>query len=163
MLKAASSTAIYGSRGANGVVIITTKQGKQGDKVKLTYEGSVGVQNLRKKYDVLNARDFATLRNEALYDSNPSGGEFLYLSQAEIDALDGGTDWQDEVYRSAIVTNHQLSITGGSEKTRFAVSGNYFRQDGIFTNTGFDRLNARVNIDTKVSRKFKVGLNLMVS
>ena len=112
---------------------------------------------------MLNARDFATLRNEALYDSNPSGGEFLYLSQAEIDALDGGTDWQDEVYRSAIVTNHQLSITGGSEKTRFAVSGNYFRQDGIFTNTGFDRLNARVNIDTKVSRKFKVGLNLMVS
>lgn len=163
VLKDASATAIYGSRGANGVVIITTKQGKQGEKVRLTYEGSVGVQNLRKKYDVLNARDFAILRNEALYDSNPSGGAFQYLSQAAIDALGDGTDWQDEVYRSAIVTNHQLSIAGGSEKTRFALSGNYFRQDGILTNTGFDRLNARVNIDTKVSKRFNVGLNLTAS
>ena len=162
VLKDASATAIYGSRGANGVVIITTKQGKQGEKVKLTYEGSVGVQNLRKKYDVLNAHDFAVLRNEALYDSNPNGGEYQYLSQAEIDALGKGTDWQDEVYRSAIVTNHQVSVIGGSEKSRFAASGNYYRQDGIITNTGFERISGRVNIDTQVSQKFSAGIKLSV-
>lgn len=163
VLKDASATAIYGSRGANGVVIITTKQGKQGDKVKLTYEGSFGVQHLRKKYDVLNARDFAALHNEALYDANPAGGEYQYLTQDEIDAIGNGTDWQDEAYRSAIVTNHQLSITGGSEKTRFAVSGNYFRQDGILRNTGFDRINGRVNLNTKVSKRLNAGINFTAS
>ena len=162
ILKDASATAIYGSRGANGVVIITTKQGKAG-KTTVSYDGSIGVQSLRKKVDVLNAREFASLRNEALYDTNPDKGRYQYLTQTEIDALGDGTDWQDAAFRSALTTNHQLTISGGNEKTRFAISGNYYDQDGIIINTDFRRFSGRVNIDAKVSSKFKVGLNLTAS
>lgn len=160
VLKDASATAIYGSRGANGVVIITTKTGKTWQKPQVTYSGSVGWQKLRKKYDVLNGRQFAELRNEALYDGNPDAGHYQYLSQDEINAIGNGTDWQDAAYHSALVTNHQLSVTGGTENTHYAVSGNYFRQDGILRNTGFQRYSGRVNLDTKVSDRFKVGINI---
>lgn len=160
VLKDASATAIYGSRGANGVIIVTTKQGKSGEKAHVTYEASVGWQNLRKKYKVLNAREFAELRNDALYDGNPEGGYYQYMSADEIASLGEGTDWQDAAYRTALVTNHQLSISGGTEKTHYAISGNVYKQDGILKNTGFNRVNARINIDTQVSKRFKVGLNL---
>ena len=160
ILKDASATAIYGSRGANGVIIITTKTGKKGDKANITYDGSIGVQTLRKKFDVLNATEFAMLRNAALYDENPSLGQYQYKSSDEIAKLGAGTDWQDETFRNAIVTNHQLSVSGGTDKTHYSISGNYFDQQGILLNTGFTRLSARVNVDTQVSKKFKVGLNL---
>ena len=137
ILKDASATAIYGSRGANGVVIITTKQGKAGERAKIVYEASVGVQSLRKKIDVLDAPNFAKLRNESLYDQNPSGGRNQYLSDSEINALGHGTDWQDEAFRSAFVQNHNLSVTGGTEKTHYAVSVNWLDQDGIIINTDF--------------------------
>lgn len=160
VLKDASATAIYGSRGANGVVIITTKKGKAGEKAQITYDGSVGFQKLRKKYDVLNATEFASLRNDALYDSNPSGGRYQYKSQDEVNALGAGTDWQDLAYHSGITTNHQLSISGGTDKTHYAISGNYYDQDGILRNTGFNRIGARVNLDSKVSSHLLVGINL---
>lgn len=160
VLKDASATAIYGSRGANGVIIITTRKGKNGEKAHLTYNGSVGWQQLRKKYGVLDGRQFAELRNDALYDGNPAAGHFQYMSQEAIDALGNGTDWQDAAYRSALVTNHQLSVSGGTDKTRYAFTGSYFRQDGILSNTGFDRFSARVNIDTQLSDKFKAGMNV---
>lgn len=162
VLKDASATAIYGSRGANGVVIVTTKQGKAG-KVSVTYDGSIGLQTLRKKIDVLNAREFASLRNDALYDTYPEKGKYQYLSQTEIDALGDGVDWQDAAFRTALTTNHQLTISGGNDKTRFAVTGNYYDQDGIIIGTDFRRFSGRVNIDTKVSSKLKVGVNLTAS
>ncbi|MCD7978264.1 MAG: SusC/RagA family TonB-linked outer membrane protein [Tannerellaceae bacterium] len=159
ILKDASATAIYGSRGANGVIIITTKKGK-GETTNVSYDFSMGLQSLRKKIDVLNAHDFAILRNNALYDAYPDKGPYQYLSQSQIDQLGKGTDWQDEAFRTAWVQNHQLSITGGSKKTRYAISGNYFDQDGIIRNTGFRRLSTRINLDSQVYERLKVGFTL---
>jgi len=162
ILKDASATAIYGSRGANGVIIITTKKGKA-DQHTITYDASYGVQTLRKKINLLNAKQFASLRNDALYDTNPAGGKNQYLSEEEIDQLGKGTDWQDEAFQHAPVQNHQLSLTGGSQKTRYAVSGSYFGQDGIIKNTNFERLSARINLDTKPTDRLTVGLTLTAS
>ena len=162
ILKDASATAIYGSRGANGVVIITTKQGKAGERAKITYEGSVGVQSLRKKIDVLDAQNFARLRNESLYDQNPSKGRNQYLSDSEINALGHGTDWQDEAFRSALVQNHNLSVSGGTEKTHYAVSVNWLNQDGIIINTDFSRISGRLNLDSQLSKVLKLGINATV-
>jgi len=159
ILKDASATAIYGSRGANGVIIITTKKGK-GEQSRVTYEGNFGVQSLRKKIDLLNAHDFAILRNNALYDTNPAKGQFQYLTQEQIDKLGTGTDWQNEAFRQALTQNHQLSISGGTQKTHYAISGNYFNQEGIVRNTDFSRFSGRVNLDSQVSDKLKVGVNL---
>ena len=159
ILKDASATAIYGSRGAIGVVIITTKQGKAGERAKITYEGSVGVQLLRKKIDVLDAQNFARLRNESLYDQNPSKGSNQYLSDSEINALGHGTDWQDEAFRSALVQNHNLSVSGGTEKTHYAVSVNWLNQDGIIINTDFSRISGRLNLDSQLSKVVKLGIN----
>ena len=163
VLKDASATAIYGSRGANGVILITTKHGKKSEKTQVAYDGSIGWQTLRNKFDVLNATEFAELRNEALFDQNPGNGRFQYMSQEEINRLGDGIDWQDAAYQTALVTNHQLSLSGGTEKNRYAISGNYYSQDGILKNTGFERLSAIVNIDSKISDKLSTGLNLAAS
>jgi TonB-linked SusC/RagA family outer membrane protein len=159
VLKDASATSIYGSRGANGVIIITTKKGS-GEKTNISYESSAGIQSIRKKIDVLNAHDFAILRNNAFYDTDASKGEYQYLSQQEIDALGEGTNWQQEAFREASVQNHQLTITKGSENTHFAISTNYFHQDGIIKNTDFKRFSARINLDSKLTNKLKIGVNL---
>ncbi len=163
VLKDASATAIYGSRGANGVVIVTTKKGTFNQKTKVSYEGTVGWQSLRKKYDVINAHDFAILRNEVLAVTYPNLGEYQYKSQAEIDALGNGTDWQDEAFRNAFQTNHQLSISGGSDKISYALSGGYYNQDGIIINTDYERLSGRANIFAKVSKSIDVGVNVSLS
>lgn len=162
ILKDASATAIYGSRGANGVVIITTKKGKA-DRSNITYEASFGTQSIQKKIDVLSARDFAILRNEVLFDSRPAGGPNQYLSQAEIDQLGDGTNWQNEAFRDASTQNHQLSVSGGSQKVQYLLSGNYFEQDGIIRNTDFSRLSFRANVDARPSEVFKVSANLTAS
>ncbi|TXK49355.1 TonB-dependent receptor [Pontibacter qinzhouensis] len=159
ILKDASATAIYGSRGANGVIIITTKKGAAGTSI-VSYEGSYGLQALRQKIDLLNASEFAQLRNEALQDRNPAGGPYQYLAPAEIAALGTGTDWQDAAFHQSPIQNHQISISGGNEKTRYALTGGYFGQDGIIRNTDFKRLSARINLDSKITDKFNVGLNL---
>jgi TonB-dependent starch-binding outer membrane protein SusC len=162
ILKDASATAIYGSRGANGVVIVTTRKGKA-DRNSITYEGTYGVQSLRKKIDVLNARDFAILRNDAFYDTDPAKGKFQYLSQADIDKLGTGTDWQDAAFRTAAQQNHQLSVSGGNAKTRYLISGNYFDQDGIIKNTDFSRIALRANVDAQPYEKLKISAQLAVS
>ncbi len=159
VLKDASSTAIYGSRGANGVVIITTKKGKA-NETKVSYDFSYGLQSVRKKLDLLDARGFARLRNDALYDTNPSKGRYQYLAEEQIATLGKGTDWQEEAFNTAPVQNHQLSFSGGTRQLRYLVSGNYFNQDGIIRNTGFDRYALRVNLHSDISSKFRVGLNL---
>ncbi len=162
VLKDASATAIYGSRGANGVIIITTKRGKS-DQMNVSYDFSYGVQNLRKKIDVLNAPEFAELRNDALYDTNPAGGQFQYLSQEQIDQLGEGTAWQDEAFQSAPTQNHQLSLLGGTDKVRYAVSGGYFQQEGIIRNTDFERLSGRINLDVNATEKLALGTTLTAS
>ncbi|WP_090155591.1 SusC/RagA family TonB-linked outer membrane protein [Dyadobacter soli] len=157
ILKDASATAIYGSRGANGVVIITTKKGKQGKNV-ITYDGYYGVQKVLKTLPLMNAQQWALLKNDAMADSKKSPA----FSQAEIDSLGRpgvGTDWQDEAFRQASIQNHSLSFSGGDDKTRFALSGNYFKQNGILHNTDFERYSFRINIDRDMSKRFKLGFN----
>lgn len=158
ILKDASATAIYGSRGANGVIIITTKRGKS-NKSQITLESSYGLQSLRKKLDLLDAKEFASLRNDALFDSNPSLGPNQYLSQAEIDQLGSGVDWQDAAFRVAPIQQYQLSILGGTSDVKYSVSGGYFKQDGILIDTDFKRWSTRVNLDIKATEKLKVGLS----
>lgn len=157
VLKDASATAIYGSRGANGVVIITTKKGKAGKNV-ITYDGYYGVQKVLKKLPVLNAQQWALLKNDALADSKKAPA----FSQSQIDSLGQpgvGTDWQDAAFRQAAIQSHNLSFSGGDEKTRFAISGGYFKQNGILQNTDFERYSFRVNLDRDMGKRFKLGFN----
>lgn len=153
VLKDASSTAIYGSRGANGVVIITTKKGRAGQN-NVSYESYYGDQQIIRTIPVLtSARDWALLKNDALINA----GKPAYYSQAQLDALTGGTDWQAAAFKTAPLQNHQLSFSGGDERTRYAVALNYFRQDGIVSHTAFERYSARINLDRNLSARFKIG------
>lgn len=159
VLKDASATAIYGSRGANGVVIITTKKGKTGRNV-VTYDGYYGVQEVTNAVDVLtDAGEWARLKNEARVNA----GKAPYYTEQQIAALPPGTDWQKAALRTASMQNHQLTISGGDEKTKFALSGNYFKQEGILLNTGFERYSARLNIERNISSRFKAGASFTAS
>ncbi|MCI0920377.1 SusC/RagA family TonB-linked outer membrane protein [Sphingobacterium rhinopitheci] len=162
ILKDASATAIYGSRGANGVVLVTTKKGSAG-RSKLTYDGSYGSQSVIKTIDVLNAKDFAILRNEVLYDAYPALGSNQYLSQHAIDNLAEGTNWQNEAFRTAPISNHQLSLTGGAERVQYYLGANYFDQQGVIKNTDFKRFGVRANINAKPYQKLSVGFNLSIN
>ncbi len=146
ILKDASATAIYGSRGANGVVLITTKSGKVGE-IKVDIESSYGVQSLRKKLELMNASEYAEFYNEQ--QMNDVGSE--YFTQAEINAFGKGTDWQDLCFRNAPIKNSTLTISGGNEKTQYAVSGSYFDQDGIIENSGYTRYSLLTNLNQKIN------------
>ncbi|MGE9314941.1 SusC/RagA family TonB-linked outer membrane protein [Niabella sp. CJ426] len=162
ILKDAAATAIYGSRGANGVVIITTKKGSP-RKGAISYEGSFGIQNVQKKIDVLNAKEFAVLRNEVLFDSRPAGGQFQYLTQQQIDALGEGTNWQNEAFQQAPMQNHQISVSGGSNNTQYFLSGNYNFQEGILKHTDFSRIAIRANVNAKPISKLTISANITAS
>lgn len=158
VLKDASSAAIYGSRGANGVILITTKKGKVG-KMVVNYNGSIGSQSPAKKLDLLNGEQYMTFINGVREDR----GQAPLFSQAEINAIGTGTDWQDEIFREAVVQSHKLSFSGGSENgTRYYISLNHFGQDGIVVNSGLNRYGARINFNHSTDR-VKFGLNLNAS
>ncbi|PKA97409.1 TonB-linked SusC/RagA family outer membrane protein [Flavobacteriaceae bacterium MAR_2009_75] len=142
VLKDASATSIYGSRGSNGVVLITTKRGKAG-KSKVSYEGSFSTQTITSPIEVLNGSEFATYLNTL---ETSQGGAPIY-SQAEIDAFGQGTNWLDEVTRVGAIHNHQLTFSGGSESNRYAITGNYHDNAGIIKNTNFKRYGIRLNLD----------------
>ncbi|MEQ9443729.1 MAG: TonB-dependent receptor [Cyclobacteriaceae bacterium] len=142
ILKDASATSIYGSRGSNGVVLITTKRGKAGE-AKIEYDGSVSVQTIANNLDVLNGGEFATYLN-TLEESQ--GGAPIY-SQEEINAIGEGTNWLDEVTRPGRINSHQLSFSGGNENMRYAIVGSYFNNKGIVENTNFNRYGLRLNLD----------------
>ncbi len=152
VLKDASSTAIYGARAANGVVLITTKRGKAG-LANVLFENYYGVQKVTKTLAVLSASQFAELENET-YKNN------FYPDPA---SLGQGVDWQGLIFREAPIHSHQLSINGGSEKTQFVISGNYFNQDGIIINSNFKRYAARLNLDHELSKAVKVGASILGS
>ncbi|MBD0260017.1 MAG: SusC/RagA family TonB-linked outer membrane protein, partial [Cytophagales bacterium] len=152
VLKDASATAIYGARAANGVVLITTKRGKAG-ATRVTYDGYYGVQRTSKTIDMLNATQFAELENEVYKTA-------LYPDPA---ALGEGVNWQDLVLRDAPIQNHQLSVSGGSEKTQLAVSANYFDQDGIIISSAFKRYSLRLNLDHQIGNRVKMGTSLFGS
>ncbi len=150
VLKDASATAIYGSRGANGVVLITTKRGKTGG-TRVSYDGYYGTQQITRQLDVLNATEFAKLENE-IYKTT------IYADPA---SLGQGVNWQDLAFRTASIQNHQLSMSGGNAQTQVSMSANYFDQDGIVINSDFKRYSFRVNLDHKINEFFKVGTSLL--
>lgn len=156
ILKDASATAIYGARGANGVVIITTKKGKKGAD-KISFSAYVGLQQKASSVQVMNATQFAELYDEAGYNANPEEYTPLYPNP---ESLGKGTDWQEEIFRDAPVQNYQLSFSGGNEKTQYAVSGDYFLQDGIIEGSDFARYSFRVSLDRQVTKKLKLGTSM---
>ncbi|MGX5816888.1 TonB-dependent receptor [Chitinophaga lutea] len=160
ILKDASATAIYGSRGSNGVVMVTTKQGRPG-KAVVTYNGYYGVQSVRHTIPLLNARQFAEFVNEAL--ANNGSAPYFNGSSAERalpETFGEGTDWQKAVLRNAPIQNHQLGISGGSEKSRYAVSAGYYDQQGIILNSGFKRYTIRANLTNDISSRVKTGVSM---
>lgn len=162
VLKDAAATAIYGSRGANGVILVTTKKGKAG-RVQLSYDGSIGQQQVLKKIDVLTAPDFAILRNEALYDAYANLGKFQYLTQDKIDQLGEGTNWQKEAFQNGKIANHQLSLSGGAEQVQYFIGANYFDQEGVIKSTDFKRLGFRSNINANPFKRLNVGANFSIN
>ncbi|GAC1593737.1 MAG: TonB-dependent receptor [Hymenobacter sp.] len=159
VLKDASATAIYGSRGANGVILVTTKRGVAG-KTVVQLNSFVGVQSLRRRLDLLNAGDYA----DAVNANRQELGVSPVYSAAEVAGFraSGGTDWQDQIFRSAVQQSHQVSVAGGSDKFSYFVSGNYVDNAGIIKNTSFQRYSIRSNMEARVNDRLKVGMNLFL-
>jgi TonB-linked SusC/RagA family outer membrane protein len=152
VLKDASATSIYGSRGSNGVVLITTKKGKA-DHPKIEYNSFVSISTVRKKYDLLDASGYARLANHI-------AGSDIY---PDPDTLGTGTDWQDAIFHTSVTQSHQLAASGGTEKTRYYISGYYVNQPGIIINTGQKKYAIRSNIDTRLNEKLHLSVGLFVS
>lgn len=165
ILKDASATAIYGARGANGVVLITTKRGQIGS-TKVTFDGYSGIQQVANKLDMMNAREFAELVNEArtndgLSPAFPNNSDLYNFPDPA--SLGEGVDYQNEIFRSAPIHSYNLGISGGNESVRYAFGGSYFGQTGIVEGTDFNRASFRTNIDSKISEKLTVSTNLTAS
>ena len=156
VLKDASAAAIYGSRAANGVIIITTKRGKAGES-KIDYSGSYGLQQAPKKLDMMNLPEYAAYQYSVSKEIPSINPDERF---ADPSILGPGTDWQDAIYEVAPMQNHQLSASGGSDKTTYYLSGGYYSQDGIVRNSGFERFTTRLNLESKVTKWAKVGVNL---
>jgi TonB-dependent SusC/RagA subfamily outer membrane receptor len=154
ILKDASATAIYGSRGANGVIIITTKRGRKGEG-KINYNGYVGMQQLPKKLEVLNLRQYAAHRN-VLADIGTVQWNDNFVRP---DLLGPGTDWQSELFKTAVMQSHNVSFSGGSDNSTYNLGAGYMNQDGIAAGSGFERLNLTGAFDADVKPWMKVGIN----
>ena len=155
VLKDASACAIYGAAGANGVVIVTTRRGKAGN-TNVTYDGYVAWQQTAKRLDMMNLQQYATYQNQLAEDGFITGQN---VNQAYRDPsiLGKGTDWQDEVFRTAFMQNHQLSVSGGTEKVTFSASGGWMKQDGIIIGSNFSRFNGRFSVDSQITPWMKIG------
>ncbi|HZG24275.1 MAG TPA: TonB-dependent receptor [Chitinophagaceae bacterium] len=157
ILKDASATAIYGSRGANGVVIITTKGGARGG-LRVSYDAYTGLQNVANKIRLLSPEQYMNTIN-SLIDAG-AGTPDQKVTQIN----NGGTDWLKELYNpNAGIQNHNLSFSGGNESTSFLVSLNYFDQAGVLINSNYKRVAGRINLEHRVQQKFKLGINLSTS
>ncbi|SMD32775.1 iron complex outermembrane recepter protein [Reichenbachiella faecimaris] len=155
ILKDASATAIYGSRGANGVVMITTKRGKAGS-ASINYSGYASLSQVRKKIDVLSAKDWRSARTQLAAQT----GNLSYLEHD----YGASTDWQDQIFRPAISQNHGVSISGGSQAGNYRASVGYMDQQGIIESSSMKRISARINLNqTLIEDRLNVGLNLTVS
>lgn len=156
ILKDASSTAIYGARGANGVILITTKKGVEGAAV-ITYNGSYGFQQNIKKMELMDGYEFVKYQLER----DPAIAQAAYLNDGK--TLEDyrnrkGTDLQNEVFKDRPMQNHFLSVSGGSKTTKYAISGSVLNQDGVIINSGYDRYQGRLNLEQTINKDFKVGI-----
>lgn len=166
VLKDAASSAIYGVQAANGVIVITTKKGKAGQKARVNYSGTVSWASPTARLKFLGSADYAELYNEATLNENPNA-PLLYSAEDIQKFRDGSdpighpdTDWYNEVFKkSALETQHSLSVSGGSENTTYMASLAYLHQDGLSKEKEYDRYNGRINIDSKISKWVSMGLN----
>ncbi len=157
ILKDASATAIYGARGANGVIMITTKKGKEGTP-RINYSAYVGTQNVINRLRLLNAGEYMTVLNDIVANGGGSNSEKVTGIQ------NGGTDWQDLIYqKNALIQNHNISISGGNGKSTYFLGMNYFDQKGVVVTTGLKRYNVRLNLTSELTDKLSVGVNLTTS
>ncbi len=153
VLKDVSATAIYGSRGANGVILVTTKQGKAGaGKAVINYTYDFGVSNITKKLDLMNASEWARFQKD--YYGNRGG-----YTDEQIASLGEGTDWQSALLRTALQQSHELSVTGATDKSRYSFSVSATDQEGILLNSGFDRYNFHTNSEWDLLKNLKLGVN----
>ncbi|OXA81004.1 SusC/RagA family TonB-linked outer membrane protein [Flavobacterium frigidimaris] len=158
ILKDASATAIYGSRAANGVIMITTKRGKKGDMV-LNFDSYVGWQEIPKHLDLLNLKEYGTLKNTRSDLGIVQRDNYFIRT----DLLGEGTDWQKELFDTALMQSYNLSASGGSDNTTYALGIGYLDQEGIAIGSGFDRFNLRGVVDSQVKSFLKVGVNFALS
>ena len=162
VLKDAASAAIYGVQAANGVILITTKKGKAGQKARINYSGTVSWASPTATLNFLDAADYAELYNEATLNDNPNAP--LMFSDSDIAAYRNGTkkstDWYNEVFKKAAMeTQHSFSINGGDEKTTYMASLAYLFQDGLSQEKNYERYNGRVNLDSKIANWISAGIN----
>ncbi len=156
VLKDASATAIYGARGANGVVIITTKKGRSGSR--LDFESFYGVQQVPKTIPLANARQYAEMANDWTRNQN-----IAKLPFPDLDNLPYDTDWQDEVFQTSPIQSYSLSFSGGGNQTRYLLSGNWLDQQGVIESSDFSRGTLRANIDSDINTRFSVSNQLMLA
>jgi TonB-linked SusC/RagA family outer membrane protein len=159
ILKDASATAIYGAQGSNGVVLITTKRGKEG-KASFSYEGMFGVQDQARMLDIMNLREYATYSNALM--ATTSGG-FEQPEYSDPSLLGAGTNWQDAIFRTALMSQHNISAQGGTENVRYFMSGAFMDQEGTIIGTDFQRFSFRANLDAKLNSWLNLGFNAMYS
>ncbi|MBO0356769.1 TonB-dependent receptor [Hymenobacter sp. BT186] len=153
ILKDASATAIYGSRGANGVVLVTTKGGKKGQKAQLTYDGFVGAKTLFAPYPMMNGPEFAALRKATgLYNN----GQPLYSNTLD-ESDDVDTDWQKQLYRTGIQSNHNVGVTGGTENGRYNFNAGYYQEEGVIPTQQYTRYSVRGSLDQGVGKYVRLG------
>lgn len=157
ILKDASATAIYGSRGANGVVLITTKKGKSG-KATVSYDFEYGFQKQIKKLDLMDAQEWARFYNEYLVNADIL--DKPPFSDVDIAAMGKGVDWQDEVFQNAPISNHNINVSGGTDNMRYFISGSAMMKDGLIHNSSYDKYNLRSSFDLKMSKMFSASLNM---
>ena len=157
VLKDASATAIYGARGANGVILITTKRGRAGQN-RTTIETSYGIQTPSKVINPLTGPQFRQLVNEAYVNA----GRAPQYTQAQIDAA-STTNYVDELMQDAPQQSHAITFSGGTERTRFLVGGNSMKQEGILINSGFQRVGAQANVDSELSSRFRLGSSVTLT
>lgn len=158
VLKDVSAKAIYGSRGANGVILVTTKKGNREGGSTISYQYTLGLDKSAKKLNLLNAKQWLAIQKE-YFNDKPS----QYYSQDELAGFGNGTDWQDAVLQTGFIQTHELSISGGDEKTRYLLSANYTDQKGIILHSGFERFGSRLNLDRELFSNLTVGVTSSVT
>jgi TonB-linked SusC/RagA family outer membrane protein len=158
ILQGPAATAIYGAAGGSGVVLITTKRGKSGD-TKVTLSTLLTIQDEPKHMPVMNLPEYAAFRNEAAL----AGSNASEISFSDPSVLGPGTDWQKELYRKTLLQKHELALSGGSDKTTFYLSGEYFNQEGVAPGSGFQRYATRLNLENQARKWLKIGMNMTAS
>lgn len=176
ILKDASATAIYGSRGANGVVLVSTRRGRSG-KAVISYNGYGGFTKPIGEHKMMNAQEFFEFKKWANVWGRYDGNTPQYagiddpdiitdrFSREELEMVESGgsTNWQKLVYQTGMITSHQLQVSGGSDATQYAISGNYFKEEGIYPGQEFERYTVKLSIDHQLNKMFKVSLNSLNS